>query len=399
MNHKTLIISFCLCIILSFKTYPQVNIDYDENFKDVFFDVTLSSVYGDVNIRIKKWEQNIKIFIKNPEQDILVEEFEKIKDEINELSSSISLERVYDESQANFVIFFSDQEEYSNYETKIKKRELENNWAYYWITWNANEIFKASLYVDVVRTKDIDCQKHLLREVLTQALGLMNYCDKYEDSIFYNKWTCTTSYSEIDKDLIRLFLSPQIKANMNMAQICKSLQWEFKIHAKRKVIARTQLQDITILEYNDGFIQKKEILHEEDYSWSSSQCILYLVSEYENKKWEKRIVLAAQRYGDEKTQKLTWADPAIILCEGEPEELLLYLNQCEEVLMLQPVFEDQYIMKNHQVYVNKILGTPQINIYFSGKGWVTIGAKAIKRIKNPFLRWAKKQGIHFEENQ
>ncbi len=399
MNYKIFITFLFLFIILVSKNYGQNNTDYDKNFKDAFFDVALNSVYGDVNIKVKKWKQDVKVFIKNPEQTILVEEFEKIKDEINELSTSISLERVNDESQANFVIFFSDQEEYSNYESEIKKRRLKENWGYYWIKWYSNNvIFEASMYVDIVRTKDIACQKHLLRELLTQALGMNNYCDKYEDSIFYHKWTCTTSYSEFDKNLIRLFLSPQVKANMNMAQICYSLKWDYKTHAKPKVISRTQLDDLTILKYSDGTILKKEILHEEDYSWSSSNCKLEFVSKFDGKKWEKTMVLAAQRYIDGTTGKLTWADPNIVLYEGEPQGLLSFFNHCEEILILQPVLEDKHMMGNHQVYVNKILGASQINIYFDGKGWVNIGAKAIKRIKRPFLRWVKKQDIHLVEN-
>ncbi len=157
-------------------------------------------------------------------------------------------------------------------------------------------------------------------------------------------------------------------------------------------------QKIEMTKLKDGTILKKEYLHEEDYTWSPSKCILYVKSKFEKKKWEKKLVLGAQEYYDVTTKKFTRADPAIILYEGGPEELLSYLNQCEEILILQPVFEDKHMMKNNQVYVTKTMGTPHINIYFGGKGWVTIGAKAIKRIKKPFLRWAKKQDIHLDEN-
>ena len=399
MNIKLVtIVCFLLCFF-TIESPGQVKIDYDENFKDVFFDVSLNTVFGDENVRIKKWEQNVKIFIKNPDQKILIDEFEKIKDEINELSGTISLERVYDEAQANFVIFFSNEEEYSNYEKKVKKRYLKNNWAYNWIKWNSNsEIYEASMYVDIFRIEDIACQKHLLREKLTQSLGMISHCDKYENSIFFNKWRCTTSYSKMDKDLIRLFFSPQIKTGMNMAQICESLKWDFEFHSKRKLIATHQSQDITMWEYNDGYILKKEIIIEEDYSWSPSKCVLYEESEFVNKKWDKRVVLAAQRYRHGTTNKILNANPNIILYEGEPTGLLLYLNKIEEILILQPTFEDKYMMYDHQVFVNKSLGTPHINIYIGGKGWVTIGAKAVNRIKRPFLRWAKRQDIQLGNN-
>jgi hypothetical protein len=60
------------------------------------------------------------------------------------------------------------------------------------------------MYVDVVRTTDEEAQKHLLREELTQSLGLTNDSWKYPESIFYQGWTTTTTYTEMDKRLIDL---------------------------------------------------------------------------------------------------------------------------------------------------------------------------------------------------
>jgi hypothetical protein len=39
---------------------------------------------------------------------------------------------------------------------------------------------------------------------LTQSLGLLNESWKYPESIFYQGWTTTTSFSKIDKRLIDL---------------------------------------------------------------------------------------------------------------------------------------------------------------------------------------------------
>jgi hypothetical protein len=60
------------------------------------------------------------------------------------------------------------------------------------------------MYVDIKRTKRDDAQKHLLREELTQALGLSNDSYDYPESIFYQGWTETTEYTELDKDVIRM---------------------------------------------------------------------------------------------------------------------------------------------------------------------------------------------------
>ena len=49
---------------------------------------------------------------------------------------------------------------------------------------------------------EIQSQKHLLREELTQSLGLRNDSYTYPESIFYSNWTNTTEYTELDKSLI-----------------------------------------------------------------------------------------------------------------------------------------------------------------------------------------------------
>ena len=58
------------------------------------------------------------------------------------------------------------------------------------------------MYVDLVRNGDVESYKHLLREELTQSLGLFNDSWDYPESIFYQAWTTTTEYAPIDSELI-----------------------------------------------------------------------------------------------------------------------------------------------------------------------------------------------------
>ncbi len=71
------------------------------------------------------------------------------------------------------------------------------------------------MFIDTVRNKDVLCQMHLLREELTQALGMMKDHTGPSDSIFYSDWTCSIKYSELDKRMIQYFLMDEIKAGMD----------------------------------------------------------------------------------------------------------------------------------------------------------------------------------------
>ena len=217
-----------LTLLLSIGCRAQESSSNTSNLaiKDLFMDVALNVEFGSKNNQVRKWHQDVNIFIKNPEEIELILEAESIIAELNAMSSDISIQRVTKEEDANFLMFLSDHITYGNYETSAKKY-LEGNWGMFWTYWNGkSEIYKASMYVDVKRTKDINCQKHLLREELTQALGLMNDSSDFEDSIFYSEWSCGMGYSELDKLVIKQFLNPNIKAGMTAKQVRKVLNWD-----------------------------------------------------------------------------------------------------------------------------------------------------------------------------
>ena len=47
-------------------------------------------------------------------------------------------------------------------------------------------------------------RSHLIREEITQSLGLFRDSWRYPDSIFYQGWTATGEYASIDGPTIRL---------------------------------------------------------------------------------------------------------------------------------------------------------------------------------------------------
>ena len=78
----------------------------------------------------------------------------------------------------------------------------------YHVYWNKHsEIVKGHIFI---KTKDISPQeqRHVLREELTQVLGLGKDSDLYEDSIFRLSYSTVTEYAPIDRDLIRLLYHP-----------------------------------------------------------------------------------------------------------------------------------------------------------------------------------------------
>jgi len=62
-------------------------------------------------------------------------------------------------------------------------------------------------------------RSHLIREELTQSLGLMDDSYAYPDSIFYQEWTATQEYSDIDRKLIEMLYLEETRPGMSREQV------------------------------------------------------------------------------------------------------------------------------------------------------------------------------------
>ena len=106
---------------------------------------------------------------------------------------------VNDSLDSNYYIFFGNRTETLKVFPGWSDLTL-SNWGIFYIFWNdLNQINSGYMYVDTQRP-DILGQKHLLREELTQSLGLARDSYLYDDSIFSKvglvllntvKWTKT----------------------------------------------------------------------------------------------------------------------------------------------------------------------------------------------------------------
>ncbi|NJM26207.1 MAG: DUF2927 domain-containing protein [Bacteroidia bacterium] len=172
------------CCLWSCNSDPEPVIAGSEA-KTYYKQIALGVEFGTGSGVVHKWETNLKIFVTGEPADYLLLELDKIIEEINALSGSgTKLERVSDEADANFEIFFGSGNDYAAIEPNAASY-VAANWGLTWIYWNTSSvIYQGSMYVDIYRATDMSAQKHLLREELTQSLGLLNDSYDYANSIF-----------------------------------------------------------------------------------------------------------------------------------------------------------------------------------------------------------------------
>jgi hypothetical protein len=193
--------------------------DYEIDVIEYFKEVALGFEFGNASKITRKWESELKIFVVGEPNSELLDELDDILLEINELAKNgFQIVIVEEPSISNFYIFFGTGTDYAQLYPS-QSGLVGSNWGLFSLYWNSdNQFTTGHMYVDIVRA-DMNEQKHLLREELTQSLGLARDSQKYTESIFQSSWTITNEYAEIDKDLIRLLYHPDMKIGLRENQV------------------------------------------------------------------------------------------------------------------------------------------------------------------------------------
>ncbi|MCS6820497.1 MAG: DUF2927 domain-containing protein [Microscillaceae bacterium] len=185
-----------------------------------FKEIAFGSEFGSSTSFIKKWTQDIKIFVDGEQNLTLLRELDRIITELNQLVQEIKIYKVNAQSQANLIIYLGSAEMYvQKYDKDAENLVKTNRGLFTTHTNGAGVITKATLYVDLPNLDSQEARKHLLREELTQALGLMRDSYTYPNSIFQQNWTETTEYDPIDRQLVKLLYQPWVKPRMTADEV------------------------------------------------------------------------------------------------------------------------------------------------------------------------------------
>ena len=191
---KTIFIAFTFLIIgCSFRSntnnFTQEEIEY-------FTEIALGAEFGDETAVIKKWTDDLRIKINGAPTEKDLQTINNIVDDLNELITGIKI-KIIDKNE-NLSITFSPESDF----TSIDPNYVPTNYGFFWALWHDDNfvIYDASILISSIDITQEE-RSHLIREELTQSLGLMNDSNKYEDSIFYSGWTDITEFSEDEEDV------------------------------------------------------------------------------------------------------------------------------------------------------------------------------------------------------
>jgi hypothetical protein len=170
---------------------------YSEETKRYFNEIALKTEFDGDRESVSIWTTDMKIFVDGEKPEYLMDELRKIVGELNGIIDPINIKIVTNKNESNYVVYFGSHTDFKNKYKLSTPQRLDNNWGYFQVSTNSG-----MMYVDLYRNNDEVSHKHLLREELTQSLGLFNDSYKYPESIFYQGWTTTTEFAQIDRELI-----------------------------------------------------------------------------------------------------------------------------------------------------------------------------------------------------
>ena len=150
-----------------------------------------------------KFQKDVKIYVFGEKNDTLMSELNKIIAELNDLIETVNIEIVSDSTKSNIDIYFGSGEYFRSQRSEKFIHNLSKIAQGFVVTYPYYEILNGSLvFVNTEVIENMTRKKHVLREELTQAFGFCNDSYKYPSSIFYERYSRVTEYSELDKMII-----------------------------------------------------------------------------------------------------------------------------------------------------------------------------------------------------
>ncbi len=192
-------------------TYTDAELAY-------FSDIALGAEYGDNGSYVRKWTRDVHIAIHGSPTSADRAALNTVIADLNALIDTIDIDVVT--SGQNVDLYFLPEPEFSSVEPEY----VPENWGYFTTWWDTpGDINYARVLIDTKYTSQTE-RSHLLREEVTQMLGLMNDTYEYPTSMFYQDWTTTQTFASIDKALIRMLYEPELTPGMDGAAALAALR-------------------------------------------------------------------------------------------------------------------------------------------------------------------------------
>ena len=190
---------------------------FGQEAMDYLAEVGFGVEYGSSSTVLHKWTEDVNLRIYGSPTAADVATLTQVVAELNELITGIEL--TLNDGPGDVEVHFVPESQFQ----KIEPHYQPVNYGFFRVWWDhEGAIYRGRI---LVASEGITQQErsHLIREEITQSLGLFRDSWNYPDSIFYQGWTAIGEYSSIDVPTIRLLYQPQLLPGMTKVEVTNLL--------------------------------------------------------------------------------------------------------------------------------------------------------------------------------
>lgn len=195
---------------------PRPN-GYAADEVDYFTEVALGFEYGNATRVVRRWNQPIRFRVYGAPDEADRAALARVVADINALTHQVDLVEVYDTPLVE--IHFAPVSDFPS----ILPSYVPGNVGYFSVWWDGTQHFsRAVVLIGTDQTRA--ARDHLLREEVTQILGLGRDSNRYPESIFYQPWSLVADYAPIDRALIEMLYRPEVTTGTGEEEVTAVLR-------------------------------------------------------------------------------------------------------------------------------------------------------------------------------
>jgi len=175
---------------------------------DYFLEIALGFEFGTASRIVRKWAQDVRVHVNGTLTDEDRAELDDVIADINALTSEVDIVQV--DSAADVEVHFAPSSTFA----QILPGYVPGNIGYFSVWWGSSQhIHRAVVLIatDVGQTT----RNHIIREEITQMLGMGNDSFLYANSIFQQSFSTVTSFAPVDEAVIEILYRPELLVRMD----------------------------------------------------------------------------------------------------------------------------------------------------------------------------------------
>lgn len=188
---------------------------YTADEVDYFAEIAPGFEFGNASRIIRKWGESVRLRVNGSPSQSDLDALDGVVAEINALTATHDIVLVDEDPLVE--MHFAPTSSFPD----ILPGWVPGNVGYFSLWWGSAQTFTRGV---ILISTDIEAsvRPHLIREELTQSLGLANDSHRYANSIFYQEWSTVTEYAPVDRAVIEILYRPEITVGMAPAEAART---------------------------------------------------------------------------------------------------------------------------------------------------------------------------------